>query len=177
MVSRELDEICDEYYRLDPKLRLHFAYETFHELADASVASLSSEFRSKQNVNQHIRFFAENNMVQKRYEGRNIIIEPTPIGRVAAGWLKRARTIGVAHQGWLEPMPGPICRESSSQHRSTRSFFPIIRLNSAASSSLPDASSPSSHMFEATAAATGSGCMPFFFQYLASSSTSAIAAS
>ncbi len=35
MVSRELDEICDEYGRFDPELRLYFAYETFQEMAEA----------------------------------------------------------------------------------------------------------------------------------------------
>ena len=35
MVSRELNEICDEYGRFDPELRLYFAYETFEEMSEA----------------------------------------------------------------------------------------------------------------------------------------------
>jgi hypothetical protein len=35
MVSRELDEICDEYGRFDAELKLYFAYETFQEMAEA----------------------------------------------------------------------------------------------------------------------------------------------
>ena len=35
MVSRELNEICDEYGRFDDELRLYFAYETFQEMSEA----------------------------------------------------------------------------------------------------------------------------------------------
>jgi hypothetical protein len=35
MVSRELNEVCDEYGRFDPELRLYFACETFEEISEA----------------------------------------------------------------------------------------------------------------------------------------------
>jgi len=45
MVSRELNEICDEYGRFDSELKLYFAYETFQEMAEASGRSAGTPRR------------------------------------------------------------------------------------------------------------------------------------
>jgi len=52
-----------------------------------TVSDLAIDFKSKQNVNQFVGFFEENNLVERRREGRNTRIVATEIGMMAVQWL------------------------------------------------------------------------------------------
>lgn len=52
-----------------------------------TVSQLAKEFDSKQNVNQFVRYFEENNLVERVHEGRYVWIKATDIGKMAANWL------------------------------------------------------------------------------------------
>ena len=52
-----------------------------------TVSELASDFKSKQNVNQFVGFFEDNNLVERIREGRNTRIRATEIGTMAVQWL------------------------------------------------------------------------------------------
>ncbi len=52
-----------------------------------TVAQLLTEFSSKQNVNQYVAFFEENNLVERIHEGKAVRIKVTELGRMVTNWL------------------------------------------------------------------------------------------
>lgn len=52
-----------------------------------TVSELAQEFSSKQNVNQFVGYFENNNLVERIHEGKNVRIKATELGKMAANWL------------------------------------------------------------------------------------------
>ena len=52
-----------------------------------TVSELAREFSSKQNVNQYVGYFEDNNLVKRIHEGKNVRILATELGKMAANWL------------------------------------------------------------------------------------------
>ena len=52
-----------------------------------SVSELSTEFKSKQNVNQFVGYFEYNNLVERVREGQYVRIRATELGMMASNWL------------------------------------------------------------------------------------------
>ncbi len=52
-----------------------------------TVSQLAEKFDSKQNVNQFVSYFEQNNMVERIHEGRFVRIRATELGKMASNWL------------------------------------------------------------------------------------------
>ncbi len=52
-----------------------------------TVSELAENFGSKQNVNQFVSYFEQNNMVERIHEGRFVRIRATELGKMASNWL------------------------------------------------------------------------------------------
>ncbi len=51
------------------------------------VSELAEKFGTKQNVNQFVKYFEGNNMVERVHEGRCVRIRATELGKMASNWL------------------------------------------------------------------------------------------
>lgn len=52
-----------------------------------TVSELAEKFGTKQNVNQFVKYFEGNNMVERVHEGRFVRIRATELGKMASNWL------------------------------------------------------------------------------------------
>ncbi len=52
-----------------------------------TVSQLAEEFSSKQNVNQFVGYFEDNNLVERIHEGKCVRIKATELGLMASNWL------------------------------------------------------------------------------------------
>ena len=52
-----------------------------------TISELAEKFSSKQNVNQFVKYFEGNNMVERIHEGRCVRIKATELGKMASNWL------------------------------------------------------------------------------------------
>ena len=75
----DMDKITDK--------RRRFLKLVCSEKDGLTVSELAAEFSSKQNVNQFVGFFENNNLVERIHEGRNVRIKATELGMMVANWL------------------------------------------------------------------------------------------
>ncbi len=75
----DLDKLTDK--------RRRFLKMVCSEVDGLTVSELAAEFSSKQNVNQFVGYFENNNLVERIHEGKNVRIRATELGRMAANWL------------------------------------------------------------------------------------------
>ena len=75
----DLDKLTDK--------RRKFLKMICSEANGLTVSELAEEFSSKQNVNQFVGYFENNNLVERIHEGKSVRIVPTELGRMAANWL------------------------------------------------------------------------------------------
>lgn len=52
-----------------------------------TVSELAETFGSKQNVNQFVSYFEQNNLIERIHEGRFVRIKATELGKMASNWL------------------------------------------------------------------------------------------
>ena len=75
----DLDKLTDK--------RRKFLKMVCNETNGLTVSELALEFSSKQNVNQFVGYFEENNLVERIHEGKSVRIKATELGKMAANWL------------------------------------------------------------------------------------------
>lgn len=75
----DLDKLTDK--------RRKFLKMVCNETNGLTVSELAMEFSSKQNVNQFVGYFEDNNLVERIHEGKNVRIKATELGKMAANWL------------------------------------------------------------------------------------------
>ncbi len=75
----DLDKLTDK--------RRKFLKMVCNEVDGLTVTELAAEFSSKQNVNQFVGYFENNNLMERIHEGKNVRIRATELGRMAANWL------------------------------------------------------------------------------------------
>lgn len=75
----DLDKMTDN--------RRRFIKMVCSETNGVTIKQLADEFGSKQNVNQYVCYFEENNFIERIHEGRFVRIKATELGRMAANWL------------------------------------------------------------------------------------------
>ena len=75
----DLDKLTDK--------RRKFLKMICDEANGLTVSELAEEFSTKQNVNQFVGYFENNNLVERIHEGKSVRIKPTELGRMAANWL------------------------------------------------------------------------------------------
>ncbi len=67
--------------------RREFLKRVSSEPEGVPIIKLSTEFGSKQNVNQFVGYFEYNNLVERVREGQYVKIRVTELGRMASNWL------------------------------------------------------------------------------------------
>lgn len=75
----DLDKMTDK--------RRKFLKMVCSEVDGLTVSELAKEFSSKQNVNQFVGYFEDNNLVERIHEGKSVRIRATELGKMAANWL------------------------------------------------------------------------------------------
>lgn len=67
--------------------RREFLKRVCSEPDGVAIVKLSSEFGTKQNVNQFVGYFEYNNLVERVREGQFVKIKATELGMMASNWL------------------------------------------------------------------------------------------